>query len=511
MVGRVVRESGAVVGVGGAGLVGVRSEGVSAGGVVGRPGVGGGGGPVVSGVVLFVGSVLLSLVFWPGHMDADALNQISEARSGKFTDWWAPVLDWLWRGLFLLHVSPGFVLWATIAVFVFAVYELLRLGLGRRAAVVATLLIAVFPPVLGYLGSLQRDVWFGASTLAAYALVARAQKSGGAQRTLAAVGALVAIWFALAARQNALIAVLPAALMVTNILVGPRRRRGGARWAPKVASLFPMAVSVVLLGIFVLSQQVLTYHVIGAVHTYPQQEIFEGDLASLSVRTGKVLVPPDIFPSQNLNDLRSHYSPYSTVPLIVGPSHPLTATASSGGPGAPDLVGKAADRALEHDWIDEIRSHPMAYLHERWHLWTRLTAWNANAYEPYHPEVDPNPWGYKATYPSLYRFAGAYLSAFSSGPLEGGALHRVWVYLALAGLLAVDLLRRGRPKYLGLVGWLCAGSVVYFASFFFLGMGVNFRWSWLVAIASVIGLGVDGADCLRRAAHAKARTLLAIG
>ena len=77
------------------------------------------------------------------------------------------------RGVFQLGGGPGVVLEGTIVVALVAIYQLLRVRLSRWWAVLATVLIAVFPPVLGYLTALQRDVWFGSTALMTYALLVR--------------------------------------------------------------------------------------------------------------------------------------------------------------------------------------------------------------------------------------------------------------------------------------------------------------------------------------------------
>jgi hypothetical protein len=455
-----------------------------------RRGLGGAG---ASAAILLVSSALLAAIFWPGHMDSDGLIQINEARTGDFNDWWAPVLDWFWRGLFLLHLSPGFVLWATMAVFLFAVYELLRLALGRRGAVIGAILIAVFPPILGFLGSLQRDTWFGVATLAAYALLARAQKTIGTRRLVAALGSLLAMWIALAARQNAIVAVLPAAVMVVHLFSGGERQRSSS-WR---ASCVRIVLAFFMLGIFLLSQRVLTYSVIKAARAYPQQQILKGDLANLSVRTGKVLLPPFLFPSQSLQVLRNLDSPYTVLPLITGPDHPVVA-GDPGDTSRANFLTGSEENSLRHDWISAVVSHPIPYLQSRWEQWTRLIAWSGPAGDPWHQGYDHNPWGYKATFPSLDHAAQRYLGAFTHGPRVGGPLDRIWVYLLLAIGAAADLLRRGRPPRLRLVGWLLVGAVAYYGTFFFLSIGQNYRFAWLLVTATVLGVVIDTAAHLQR-------------
>ena len=447
-------------------------------------------GPVAG---LLAAALFVSLSVWPGNMDADALNQIAQARSGQFVDWWTPVLDWMWRLLFLLHLSPGFVLLTSTTIFVLSVFEILRCVLGRWAAAGATILITAFPPVLGFLCSLSRDTWFGALNLAAYALAVRCVRRPESNVTLLAVLSLAAVWFGMAARQNAVIALTPVVALDLYLLWSRRSSRGSharnferrKRWV-----IIPATLATVVL--FAVSQYVLTYDVIGASRTYVQQQLFQGDLAELSVRTHQVLEPRFIFPAQNLKALATHTSPYTALPLLEGPGHPLVRTRHAAP--FPSLVNGLEDTTLEHDWLDAIRAHPGSYVLERWQLWTHLIGWTAPVYEPYHPGIDQNPWGYRATFGPMDRAVMWYLSRFESGNLNGGPLFRIWPYLLIGVVVTADLVRRRRRATLRIVGCMCGATLVYYLGYMVLAMGNGFRWAWPTVTAVVVALVVDVVD-----------------
>ena len=357
-------------------------------------------------VVLFGFSMLISLFVWPGHLDADALKQIQEAQTGRFTDWWSPIIDWMMRGLFQLGGGPGVVLECTIFVALVAIYQLLRVRLSRWWAVLATVGIAVFPPVLGYLTSLQRDVWFGSTALMTYALLVRAARSSKQARRVWAVVSLVSVWLAMAARQNAIPALIPGVVIALLMISRPRVVRAGLgrRQAPATAGRARHAgsdsvkrakhrrswgrpavialLTVVVFGVFYESQSVLTYDVIGAVHVYPQQELFEQDLAGISLREGVDLIPRSIFPAHSLTVLRRYYTPGTVIPLVEGAGHPLVTYAKA-----------PAFHQLEKAWEQAIIHHPVGYFHARWNLWMAEIDWNTNSWAPYHPGIDKNPLG----------------------------------------------------------------------------------------------------------------------
>jgi hypothetical protein len=467
-------------------------------------------------LVLLISSAGLSMFFWPGHMDADALDQIRQARSGHFSDWYAPILDWLWRGLFRLGGSPGIVLFCGIALTLLATHQLLRTCLSRWVAVVVTLLIGVFPPVLGYLGSLQRDTWFGAFTLAAYALIIRASRVSGRGRWGWAALSLTASWFSIASRQNAVVAVLPALALASGLLIGPRptgmgnpaHRSSRQHVRGALTRWRQFLVAGVLLVGFLVSQRVLTYNIIHAERLHPEQTLFEQDLAGLSIRLGKNLLPPSVFPAQDLAVLRKSYSPYNVLPLLVEVGHPFTS--------AP--VDASASRDLQHRWVNAVRGHPLSYLRVRWKLWTREIAWSGNSYEPYggyHPRnfgpeggFDINPWGYRAKFAGLDRFALAYLRAFALPGFQGGVLHRVWVYLALDPLLALALLARPARRAARIVGWMVIAAFFYSATFFIGAMGQGFRWNWFLVLATLCAAVIVGTEFFNRTVKRRARDLV---
>lgn len=448
--------------------------------------------------ILLVISIGVSLVFWPGHMDADALNQISEARTGQFNDWWAPVVDAMWRVLFLVHLSPGFVLLASTTVFILSTFELLRTVLPRGAGILVTIVIVAFPPVLGFLGALQRETWFGASVLASYALLARVQRGATHRPRLMAVLALLAVWFAMAARQDAVIAVLPAMVIALGVLI-PRFRGVGRHFATARSRKLPRALLAVvgvvaITVVFAGSQWVIEYPILGTQRTYPLQDLEYLDLANISLMEGKVLIPPFVFPAQSLAVLGAHDVPprSSVLALITGSDPPLKRTpeALAGVPGG-SLLSAGQASTVQHDWLSALEHYPGAYLRERWNAWLVLISWGNAPFVPYLPGFAQNPWGYNALIQPADQAGTSYLAHFTIAPLEGGTLFHVWPYMILGTAVSIDLLRRRRPAELRLIGAMSGFAIVYYLGYFFLAPGNGFRYAWYMVAATVIATVID--------------------
>ena len=93
-------------------------------------------GVVVSTLVLYV--AVISFMSWPGHMNIDTIGQIEEMRTGRITDWHAGLLLYFWRPFWRLGYGIGWAFATTLLAFVFGVYSILRVRLGRLAAVIGT-------------------------------------------------------------------------------------------------------------------------------------------------------------------------------------------------------------------------------------------------------------------------------------------------------------------------------------------------------------------------------------
>lgn len=480
--------------------------------------------------VLVCFGVLLAVAVWPGQLDADALNQIKQARTGQFNNWWAPIIDWLMRGLFLLGGGPGIVVMVTILVALVSLYELLRVRLSRWSSVLVSVLISISPPVLGYITSLQRDVWFGSATLASYALLVRATRCSPRARSICAGLSLVAAWFAMAARQNAIPALIPAVAIDLAWLLRPRRtgtssepsavsagtaaepdpatavdtgdlvgpasakgpsRSAGSRARRRRTGRRPLAIAVLtvaVFGVFYLSQDVLTYDVIGAVHAYPQQELFEQDLAGISLREHVDLLPRAIFPAHSLAVLSRYYSPATVIPLVAGKGHPLITYADASG-----------YKQLEKAWEHAVVHHPIGYLHARWNLWMAEIDWNVNSWAPYHPGVDKNTLGLSAAFPVLDKFRLRYLETFGTTYLYGGVVTKAWIYLLISPFLGLSLARRRRSAAVRIIGLMVLAAFVYTLTFAVAAMGDTFRWNWFLVTATLTGLVIQASESLRAA------------
>jgi hypothetical protein len=385
-------------------------------------------------LILLAPLVLVCAGFWPGHMSSDTLGQIGQVMSFDLTNQHSPLLVAVWKPFFELGAGPGWVLTLQVAAFLAGAYLALRAVFGRVAAALITSVVALWPAVFGMLGYLSRDTWFASLLVLSFGLTVRAAQSSGRFRPWWIVAAFAAAWLTLAARQNAAPAVALAVVVLAALLPLGLLHRGGA-----VRRLAAAVVVGVVLTAGLMATQVGASAALGVRDVAPEQYLYIYDLGNLSVRDHVNHFPRDVMPAaRRFHQLALRVSPESVVALVWAPDAPIKGT-----PLHENRLHSLADA-----WRDQVRDGPLEWLDVRWDLMMRNLAVTEPANWIYHPQIDPNHWGYKPTFAGANEAAKDYVEAFSTeGPaLKGGIVHRVWIYLLVALAAALVLFRVGRSS-----------------------------------------------------------------
>lgn len=437
--------------------------------------------------MLVVFGTLLGIGAWPGRMSADTLAQIEQVRAGEYTDWHAALLLVLWRPFWLIGAGPGWVMTAGIVTFVLGLYGVLRVRFGRPAAVIATIVITLLPPVLGWVIYLGRDLWFTAFFLVGCAALVRTVGADGRVRRLACGGLVVAVWLMLAARQNAAPATAALLFAMFWLTSSPELPRAtNPRFLRRVLKACGLTILVLLA---VLGSQAVMRRVFDVRVTHIEQSIYIYDLAAISVEEGEVLLDPEAFPAQDLAVLEASFNPASFEPMVFGPNAII-----------PYPVSGDAVSELQEDWIDVVLSHPVSYLEERATVWLQQISLTEPSVWIVHPGVDANTWGYAAEFPAIDDAIQHYVRFFASNDqLGGGVVHTVWIYLlVLVGGLWYLRSASARRRS---VGWMSLAALAYQASLFVGLMGTGYRLNVpcvVLALAVAFISVADGVQAVRR-------------
>lgn len=432
-------------------------------------------------LIMLVPLALVCLPFWPGHMNADALAQIGQVRGDyPLNNHHAPLLMAVWKPFYELGMGPGWLLTVQVAGFLAGCYLVLRSVFGRLPASLIAGAITLWPSVYGVLGGLGRDTWFTALLVLTFGLVVRAAQREGRERTVWIVLAIVAAWFALAARQNAAAAIVLALAVLVGLLLPRRRVLGGL-------------IGGALLTVALMATQVGAGAALSVDDVAPEQVLYVYDLGALSVRDHENHFPPDVVRDRSPEAVTTRWNPNSVVGLMWASNAAIPNTPLSGAP-------------LEHlsqAWRREIRDEPLEYLDVRWDLLARNLGLSGPTQWVYHPVIDANAWGYRPSFPDADQAAKDYVEAFTINGvrLDGGIVHRIWLYLLVALLAAAALLWRGR-RTIPLVAVAALGltALTHQAGLFFGTPQNGYRLELNVTVAALLAAAVAiGALARRRA------------
>ena len=108
-------------------------------------------------MILWIAAGGIVLYAYPGLVSYDSVVQLDQARHGTFGDWQPPAMAALWRAIELVIAGPFGMLLLQIAGLVIGGYLVLREQLAPRAAAIAILAIAWFPPILTVTGVIWKD------------------------------------------------------------------------------------------------------------------------------------------------------------------------------------------------------------------------------------------------------------------------------------------------------------------------------------------------------------------
>ena len=437
-------------------------------------------------LIMAVPLVLICLPFWPGHMSADTLAQIGQVRDlDNLNNHHAPLLMVVWKPFYELGAGPGWVLTLQVAAFLAGSYLVLRTVFGRVAAAILASVIALWPSVYGMLGYLSRDTWFAALLVLTFGLVGRATQREGRERTVWIVLAVVAAWLTLAARQNAATGVVLALAVLVVLLPFAWLRKGGALRRTVVALAVGAALTVGLMATQVAASAALSVDDVA-----PEQIVYIYDLGALSVRDQANRFPPEVVKDRSADAVTTRWNPDSVVGLVWAPGAPIAGT-----PLPPEQVD-----ALGDAWRQEVEGEPLEYLDVRWELLERNLGLTAPTQWVYHPGIDANSWGYAPTFPGLNQDAKKYVEAFAinGARLDGGILHRTWIYLLVALVGAAFLLRRRPGLALLTVAALGLTALLHQAGLFFGTPQNGYRLEFNVTVTALLVLAVAVGTVLQR-------------
>ena len=426
----------------------------------------------VTVVLLLVPAGVVTWAFRPGYMNADTILQYNTTQGGRLDDWYAPVLQQLWdAGVAVGLGAPTDVLFAQTLALTLGMYLVLRAAASRVVAALVSVALIFAPPVLAQVMLLGRDTWLACLvTLQAGCSIRWARTPGWRGRAWLAAS-LASGFLAVASRQNA--APLVLVVLVATVHRWLAARDGSsARWHGWRTRLLSLAGATAAVVVMAASIGVLVSRVFDAFDRQPEAVLFGYDLAGMSVHEDALLLGPEAFPAQDLDQLRRLWNPQNVLSVLLPPEQG----------GLQATVGPVPADELSRDWRREVPAHLGSYLSVRWTVFTMMIGVSERPTVVVHPGVDGNGWGYEIENPGANRWFRSYLRVLATDDtlIYGSELSRPIWYLAIAAGSAAFLLRRAQRRRAGglEVGLLAVGALVYEAAFFVAAVGENYRYSY---------------------------------
>lgn len=397
----------------------------------------------------------------PARMNADSLDMYGQALTGVYHDWHSPLVPLIWRALGVndssythsAYVIAAFTIFVTFVVFSSFALVLRSGRMSWRASTIGALLLCLFPPVLGFLVAAVKDTWVAAALLAlvaSHAVEARAPawRLWGLRAVLAAFAAVV---------RMEVVLLFPVIAAAEGLIRPPL-------WRRQVVLSLVGAVALTAVG------QWATLKLAEPLERHAGQQILTYDLAGLSLRTGQMLLPPEVFPSQDMAVLQRFYSPVTIIPLYWGepPEGP-----------ARIIDDPKVLTGLRSRLVSAILAHPRAYIsvkNARFREYWR-------GFAPYHPGIDQN-CCIALWFPSLHAAVDAVLEVAKGTRLGGHGLF-IGGFAALFIAAAASGLHRARRDILPMLAMAGAYQLAFWA----FAPAADFRYAYAgVLIVSVYGV-----------------------
>ncbi|MFJ5995883.1 hypothetical protein [Streptomyces sp. NPDC092370] len=405
------------------------------------------------------------LVFAPGYLSPDSLDQLRQAEGKKpLTDWHPPVLSLVWRALIAvtgsiasLLVLQCLVLWAALWVLAVCVRRLT----GSRGAAPAVLGLGLAPFVLTFAGVVWKDVHAAFALLAACAVAFTGLllRDGAPRRPAVRWGLLwlgvLFLAYAMLVRKNAVVAAIPVFVMLVLALWGTPGRRTWLKCAAAlVAGVVVPAAAISLFAHPLRTDQGAQIMLDDLVHVLSVDELRSADV-SPGLRDRLVASARACERVGALSD--AYWACYQRP--------------------ADGLRGDSG--AITSLWLREMSGHVPHYLQYRLLLFTTLLFETDYAYKA---GITRNDLGIEVAHPRLEDMLGTYVNGMAE---DLPWLFRGWFWLAVALVLAV---RPGTGVFAMPVRALGVSSAAYIVGYLPIMPATDFRYLYWPAIACALGL-----------------------
>jgi hypothetical protein len=410
--------------------------------------------PLIAWAPLFILSLVL---FWPGIVTYDGVDQYQQALSGVFDDWHAPIMARMWQLLIPLGPKAAPMLVLQLATYWFGL-GLLAAGAGGRRAF-AILVVGALPPFLGWQGIVLKDGQMVGALLTATGLVAYWRLRGRAIPIPALLGVALFMAYATLLRANALFSTIPLAVLLAPV----PRSLWGKFGTIAIATLAVLAVS-----------PVINHGPLGASRSGIEKVEAIYDLSAIAVRTDDAEAT-GLSPSA-IAAIKAQHCVKSLFWDPLGEVMPCKAAVKS--------LDAESSVSLYLQLASAVMRHPVPYITHRLAHLNSTERWLVPLHWPFAAppfEAEPNALGLgnPGRAAAIWqRLAGYVVETPLGWPI-------VWIIVAISGLVAA--LDRAPDATREMALALFASALAQEASFGFLSIASDLRYHLWPMLAAALG------------------------
>jgi hypothetical protein len=411
------------------------------------------------------------VAYYPGLLSPDSGAMLAQARDFSFFDWYSTMMPLLWAAVYRVIPGSQGMLALLLGFYWGAIFLLTRAAAQIDSFAAPIVVITGFLPfTINFAGTLWSDVLLATSWLLCAALAFSADVRGQSPSVIRQVVIWTLFLIGALARPNALFAAVP-----LGLYLWPSHKPLRPASRVPIALLLPAALW--------LASWTMTYAILNARKTYPIQSIVTFDLGGISHFTAKNYFPSQWTVEESAKIVSSCYTSQTwSIYSSDRCSFVWKRLKDEGFWGSSELW---------HAWFDAVTSQPFAYLRHRFaHFWHFMTTveyvFHAGTPEEARRRIEQN---------SGFKWVNAYV----------WRSHRLWMFrpifwfaVACGCLVAA---RRCGPAARKLVTALSLSSLIYLATYFFVGIASDFRyayWAVLAGTSCVAILTCEAVAALRR-------------
>lgn len=429
--------------------------------------------------LLFIGSFLFLfnvLVFYPGHMSNDSIQQLSQALGDKpFNDWHPPVMALLWSVFIYVTGSIASMLVFQLMMLWLSLYLLAKYfyKVGRKRWIsLLPYALGLAPFILNISGTIWKDVHMAlAFLLASVLLLVYANKLRTHKLVASAVAVLVV--YGTLMRYNAVLAAIPIVYYCINVYMAKSRRK--------------TKVGLSILGGFaILVINLIVGMVFPVEKTHPASAVMLDDI--VSVRQDRSLNEVSQPLRQHLYDIRSR---------CMAKDVPINSFWVCADDADRATVSQSHYNELSSLWLRTIIQHPISYAQYRLYTFTLLIFAPEERTYVYAGGVVANNLGVKSRGAYTTKALGVYVTDF--GHRHFPFLYQAWFWiLAAIALVAMSKSAKAHGDYVRMLAW---SALLYIFAYAPMVVAADYRYIYWPVMAVCVGSALLFIDWSKKSKH----------